>query len=58
VSPTGDDQCLAGAAELGEPAALLRGGSFVIGTLAGPLAILGTNPPSGSNATVGFRCGR
>ena len=58
VSPTGDDQCLAGAATTGEPGALLRGGSFVIGTSAGPLAILATNPPSNSNGTVGFRCAR
>jgi hypothetical protein len=58
VSATGDDQCLAGAAETGEPAALLRGGSFVIGTSAGPLAILATNPPSNPNGTVGFRCAR
>ena len=58
VSPTDDDQCIAGAAATGEPGALLRGGSFVSGALAGPLAVLGTNPPSGSNGTVGFRCAR
>jgi hypothetical protein len=58
VSPTGDNQCLAGAATTGEPAALLRGGGFFAGALAGPLAILGTLPPSGSNFIVGFRCAR
>jgi formylglycine-generating enzyme required for sulfatase activity len=58
VSPTGDDQCVAGAATTGEPGALLRGGSFVSGELAGPLAVLGSNPPTGSNGTVGFRCVR
>ncbi len=58
VSPTGDDQCLAGAAATGEPAALLRGGSYIGGSLAGPLAVLGTNPLSGPNVIVGFRCAR
>ncbi len=58
VSPTSDDQCFAGAATAGEPAALLRGGSFVSGPQAGPLAILASNPPSGPNGTVGFRCAR
>jgi hypothetical protein len=45
VSPTGDDQCLAGAEATGEPGALLRGGSFVSGSLAGPLAVLGSARP-------------
>ncbi len=58
VSPTGDDQCLAGAAGTGEPGALLRGGNYVSGALAGPLAILASNPPSGVNITIGFRCAR
>ena len=58
VSPTGDDQCLAGAAGTGEPGALLRGGSFFSGSLAGPLAVLASNPPSGSNNGIGFRCTR
>jgi len=46
VSPTGDDQCLAGAEATGEPGALLRGGSSVSGSLAGPLAVLGSARPS------------
>jgi formylglycine-generating enzyme required for sulfatase activity len=58
TSPTGDDQCFAGAAETGEPAAPLRGGSFFSGPLAGPLAILASNPLSGPNVTIGFRCAR
>ncbi len=58
VSPTGDDQCLAGAATTGEPAALLRGGGFFSRSLAGPLAILATNPLSNPNVTIGFRCAR
>jgi len=58
VSPTGDDQCLAGAETTGEPAALMRGGNFIEGTLAGPLAILGTNPPTGALFSIGFRCMR
>jgi formylglycine-generating enzyme required for sulfatase activity len=58
VSSTGDDQCLADVDTTGEPGALLRGGDFVGGSLAGPLAVLGTNPPSGSNGVIGFRCAR
>ena len=41
VSPTGDSQCLAGAATTGEPGALLRGGFFNSGALAGPLMVDG-----------------
>ena len=57
VSPTGDDQCLAGAATSGEPGALLRGGDFVSGTSAGPLAVDG-HGPSVANGGIGFRCAR
>jgi formylglycine-generating enzyme required for sulfatase activity len=56
MSPTGDDQCLAGAETTGEPAALLRGGDFNDNALAGPLAILASNPPSNPSFTIGFRC--
>jgi len=58
VSPTGDDQCLAGAATTGEPGALLRGGYFIVGTDAGPLAVSGLNGPSVSSGLIGFRCAR
>jgi len=58
VSPTGDDQCLAGAETTGEPGALLRGGAFFSGPLAGPLAVLASSPPSLANVGVGFRCAR
>jgi len=58
VSPTGDQQCLAGAGTTGEPAALLRGGSFVDGAFAGPLAIGAGNGPSVSFDGFGFRCAR
>ncbi len=50
VSPTGDLQCLAGAATSGEPGALLRGGSFSSGADAGPLNVNGNNEPSNANA--------
>jgi formylglycine-generating enzyme required for sulfatase activity len=53
-----ETQCIAGAAGTGEPGALLRGGSFFSGSLAGPLAVLASNPPSGSNNGIGFRCTR
>jgi len=58
VSPTGDDQCLAGAATTGEPGALLRGGNFFFGTFAGPLTVIGLNEPSLSSYNFGFRCAR
>ena len=63
VSPTDDDQCLAGVATDGEPGALLRGGDFGvfdIGTTAGPLAIFGFIEPSAPQFSVvfGFRCAR
>jgi formylglycine-generating enzyme required for sulfatase activity len=60
VSPTGDDQCLAGAATTGEPGALLRGGDFDFagGAGAGPLAVFGGNEPSDAGDSIGFRCAR
>ncbi len=58
VSPTGDIQCLVDKATTGEPGALLRGGSALDVASAGPLAVLGNNGPSFSNAFVGFRCAR
>jgi len=58
ISPTGDFQCLAGAATTGEPGALLRGGDFDFGTDAGPLNVNGSGSPSGSGGSIGFRCVR
>jgi hypothetical protein len=57
VSPTGDIQCLAGAATAGEPGALLRGADFGDGADAGPLAVVGSTP-SLSFGVIGFRCAR
>jgi formylglycine-generating enzyme required for sulfatase activity len=58
VSPTGDYQCLAGADTTGEPGALLRGGDFGFGAVAGPLAVVGGVGPSLAIDGVGFRCAR
>jgi formylglycine-generating enzyme required for sulfatase activity len=59
ASPTGDAQCLAGAATTGEPGALLRGGfAFSAGAPAGPLTVEGRNGPSVSSPDIGFRCAR
>jgi formylglycine-generating enzyme required for sulfatase activity len=58
VSPTGDVQCLVGAATTGEPSALLRGGIFNSGTPAGPLTVTGNYEPSDSLFFIGFRCAR
>jgi hypothetical protein len=58
VSPTGDDQCLAGAATTGEPGALRRGGNLASGPGAGPLAVIGEGPPSFVSGSIGFRCAR
>jgi hypothetical protein len=57
VSPTGDDQCLLGAATTGEPGTLLRGGDFTSGTGAGPLAVIVAGP-SNADVVAGFRCAR
>jgi formylglycine-generating enzyme required for sulfatase activity len=59
VSPTGDDQCLAGADTTSEPGALVRGGNFFFnGPNAGPLAVGGNVPPSHRDRGIGFRCAR
>ncbi|MGH7896064.1 MAG: hypothetical protein ACREQL_15435 [Candidatus Binatia bacterium] len=58
VSPTGDYQCLGGAATTGEPGALLRGDFFNDGALAGPLAVYGVDGPSWWFSGYGFRCAR
>ena len=54
-----DDMCLAGANETAHgPGALLRGGNFIAGSLAGPLAVDGGAEPSFTAAGFGFRCVR
>jgi formylglycine-generating enzyme required for sulfatase activity len=54
-----DYMCLSGASTtVTGPGALIRGGSFVNGTSAGPLTVNGNNQPSNSNNNIGFRCGR
>jgi len=58
IDPTGDGQCLAGAATTGEPGALLRGGDFATTPSAGPLLVNGNLSPSLSFSVVGFRCVR
>jgi len=52
-----DRMCLAGAStEAGGPGALTRGGSFVDGTGAGPLAVVAGRRPSLTFGFIGFRC--
>ena len=58
VSPTGDFQCLSGAATTGEPGALIRGGSVNPTVNPGPLAIHGGVAPSVTAFDIGFRCAR
>ena len=58
VSPTSDAQCLAGAATSAEPGALLRGGDYLSGADAGPLAVVADRAPSAFLNVVGFRCAR
>lgn len=58
ISPTGDEHCFAGASQTGDPGALMRGGSYLSGAKAGPLAIIGTIGPAGWGGGIGFRCAR
>jgi hypothetical protein len=54
-----DRMCLSGASTaVGGPGALTRGGSFVDGPSAGPLAVNGGRRPSFSISFIGFRCAR
>lgn len=54
-----DLMCLSGASATATgPGALLRGGVFFGGPIAGPLAVLGTLEPSRAVDFVGFRCAR
>jgi len=60
VSPTGEQQCMGGAAATGEPSALLRGGYAMSSSpsfRAGPLAVFGA-APSDPSYQFGFRCAR
>lgn len=54
----GDLQCLAGAATTGAPGALIRGGDFFSGTIAGSFAVSGVSEPSAPFDDVGFRGAR
>ena len=53
-----DFQCLAGAQITGAPGALIRGGDFVSGTVAGVFAVSGGSSPSFANDFIGFRAAR
>jgi hypothetical protein len=54
-----DRMCLAGASTaVGGPGAPTRGGSFVDGTGAGPLAVVAARRPSVTFSFIGFRCTR
>jgi formylglycine-generating enzyme required for sulfatase activity len=54
-----DFMCLAGASTTGNgPGALMRGGHFFSGRIAGPLTVFGTFEPSRLAEIVGFRCAR
>jgi formylglycine-generating enzyme required for sulfatase activity len=54
-----DRMCLSGASAMtGGPGALQRGGSFVDGTSAGPLTIIGARRPATTFSFIGFRCAR
>lgn len=54
---TDDKQCFVGAGTTGEPAVLVRGGSYDVdsGASAGPLTVR-TFPPSYTGNFIGFRC--
>lgn len=52
----GDDvQCLAGAATIGAPGAVIRGGSRFVVSDAGPFVVSAHDAPSGSSSLIGFR---
>ena len=53
-----DQMCLAGASTVDGPAALLRGGRFGSGALAGPLCVDARYDAASFLGPVGFRCGR
>jgi sulfatase-modifying factor enzyme 1 len=55
---TGDFNCLTGVDTSYGPGALLRGGSFGYGALAGVFAVDGGSEPSWPDRKIGFRCAR
>ena len=55
---TGDGNAMGGASEIRGPGALVRGGDFDEGTLAGVFEVVGFLEPSSADITVGFRCAR
>ncbi len=54
----GDFNCLAGASTTSGPGALLRGGDWRIGTVAGVFAVRGNVLPSHGTDVIGFRAAR
>lgn len=54
----GDFNCLAGASTTSGPGALIRGGSFGFGSLAGVFAVDGDDAPSRADSDFGFRAAR
>jgi formylglycine-generating enzyme required for sulfatase activity len=59
ASFSNDLMCLSGTSETANgPGALLRGGAFFFGPIAGALTVVGTVEPSRSEDFVGFRCVR
>lgn len=55
---TNDGNCLAGASTTGGPGALLRGGVFDDGAIAGVFAVDGFIPPDYPAVDFGFRAAR
>ena len=53
-----DYMCMAGATTLGGPGAIVRGGSYLDSSFAGPFAVSAMSPPWESFINFGFRCGR
>jgi formylglycine-generating enzyme required for sulfatase activity len=58
ISPTGDSECLLGAATTGEPGALFRGGDFETEASSGPFAVEADASPASGGTGTGFRCAR
>jgi len=59
ASASNDDMYLAGASTTSNfPGALLRGGAFFVGPLAGPLAVRDAPPGLVATVFIGFRCAR